>query len=176
MAALLAKLGAEALRAQFVVSTHACCVLLRVACLVLMPCSDIAVGSQGDHLTMVFWIRDLSQGGVWRKTAISAKNQARLRKEALLDGRQDAAIAKASAFELPDDVGLCRARALCLRRVPIVVCREWFGDTGAPVTPPKRRKAKGHKFEREAVLRCGLPAVLPASMCGWGFICRRPFI
>lgn len=56
-------------------------------------------------------------GGVWRKAAISAKNQAKLRKAALLDGR------------------------------------DWFGDTGAPITPPKRRKPKGHKWERLRVIR-----------------------
>lgn len=31
--------------------------------------------------------------------------------------------------------------------------RDWFGDTGAPITPPKRRKPKGHKWERERAIR-----------------------
>jgi hypothetical protein len=74
-AALLARLGAEALRPQFV-------------------------------------------NGSWRKAAISAKNQARLRRETLLGGSP------------------------------------WIGDDiNPPSDPPKRRKPKGHKHEREAVVR-----------------------
>lgn len=56
--------------------------------------------------------------GSWRKAAISAKNQARLRREALLDGRP------------------------------------WVGDEIRPPSdPPKRRKPKGHKHDREALVR-----------------------